>query len=88
MLDFEATYEAIHSGVVARQVSRDVVVVTGPDAKSYLQGQVTQDLDALQAGEAAETLLLSPQESSRSPGGSSSAAPKSCSSRSRAATAN
>ena len=61
MLEFEATYEAIASGVVGRVRSADVVKVAGPDARSYLQGQVTQDLDGLAAGQGAETLLLSPQ---------------------------
>jgi len=61
MLDFAATDEAIRSGVVARVLPRDVVAVTGPDARSYLQGQVTQDLDVLGVGEGVETLLLSPQ---------------------------
>jgi tRNA-modifying protein YgfZ len=61
MLDFETTYEAIRSGVVGRVLPADVVSVTGPDAKSYLQGQVTQDLEALGVGEGVETLLLSPQ---------------------------
>ncbi|HVB05860.1 MAG TPA: hypothetical protein VNF07_06405 [Acidimicrobiales bacterium] len=60
-LDPAATYAAIRSGVTARRSSRDVVSVTGPDARSYLQGQCSQDLDALVAGESAESLVLSPQ---------------------------
>jgi folate-binding protein YgfZ len=42
------------------RLDRDVLRVTGPDALSYLQGQLSQDLDALAAGEAAFTLLLEP----------------------------
>jgi folate-binding protein YgfZ len=39
---------------------RDVVVVEGPDALSYLQSQVSQDLSDLQVGESAWTLVLEP----------------------------
>jgi len=46
---------------VARVVPRDVLSVTGPDARSYLQGQCSQDLDGLTEGMATEALLLSPQ---------------------------
>lgn len=45
----------------ARVASRDVLSVTGPDARSYLQGQCSQDLDGLAEGTATEALLLSPQ---------------------------
>ena len=40
---------------------RDVVVVRGPDALSYLQGQLSQDLDALDVGDSAFSFLLQPQ---------------------------
>ena len=39
---------------------RDVVVVEGPDALSYLESQVSQDLSDLQIGESAWTLVLEP----------------------------
>jgi folate-binding protein YgfZ len=39
---------------------RDVVVVEGPDALSYLQSQVSQDLRELPVGESAWTLVLEP----------------------------
>jgi len=42
-------------------VDRDLVVVHGPDATSFLQSLVSQDLDALSVGEAAHSLLLQPQ---------------------------
>ena len=35
--------------------------MSGPDARAWLQGQVSQDLDALGVGQCAETLVLSPQ---------------------------
>ncbi len=40
---------------------RDVVEATGPDARSFLQSLVSQDLDSLAAGEGAASLLLQPQ---------------------------
>jgi folate-binding protein YgfZ len=49
------------AGPVARVVARDVLEVSGPDARSYLQGQCSQDIDALAPGDSAETLVLSPQ---------------------------
>ena len=39
---------------------RDVVQVSGPDAASYLQGQVSQDLRPLAVGHSAFTFLLQP----------------------------
>jgi tRNA-modifying protein YgfZ len=41
--------------------ARDVVVVTGPDALSYLQSLVSQELDGLADGQVVHSLLLSPQ---------------------------
>lgn len=42
-------------------LARDVVLVRGPDAESYLQGQLSQDVAALEVGESAFSLLLQPQ---------------------------
>ena len=39
---------------------RDTVVVEGPDALTYLQSQVSQDLLALQVGGSTWTLVLEP----------------------------
>ena len=39
---------------------RDVVAVVGPEARTYLQGQLSQDVEALGVGGAAETFLLQP----------------------------
>ena len=39
---------------------RDVVVVDGPDAASYLQSQVSQDLHGMSVGESRWTFLLQP----------------------------
>jgi folate-binding protein YgfZ len=59
-LDFEATEAALRSGVVGRVVERAVIRVQGADARSYLQGQLSQDVDRLAVGEGADALLLSP----------------------------
>ena len=39
---------------------RDMVYVAGPDACAYLQGQLSQDVNALAAAEAAYTFVLQP----------------------------
>ena len=54
-------YAALRQGAGARLLRRDGVQVEGPDARSYLQGQCSQDVEALAEGESAESLLLSPQ---------------------------
>jgi folate-binding protein YgfZ len=46
--------------VVAADV-RDVVMVEGPDAVGYLQGQLSQDVAALAVGASALSFLLEPQ---------------------------
>jgi len=46
--------------VVAAWFERDVVRVWGPDAVSFLQGQLSQDVAALAVGSAAWSLLLDP----------------------------
>lgn len=40
--------------------TRETVRVAGPDAGAYLQGQISQDVDALAAGEVAWSLVLQP----------------------------
>ena len=46
--------------MIAREVARDVVRVSGSEALTYLQGQLSQDLAGLAAGAAAQSLLLDP----------------------------
>jgi folate-binding protein YgfZ len=41
-------------------VQRDLVAVGGPDARAYLHGQVSQDVQSLAAGESRWTLVLAP----------------------------
>jgi folate-binding protein YgfZ len=44
-----------------RTRDHDVVALRGPDARSFLQSLVSQDLDPLAAGDGARSLLLQPQ---------------------------
>lgn len=43
------------------RILRDVVRVAGPDATSFLQGQLSQDLGTIASGAAAWSLILQPQ---------------------------
>jgi len=43
------------------RIDRDVVIVDGPDATSFLQSLLSQDLDPVAVGEAVHALLLQPQ---------------------------
>ncbi len=54
-------YAAMRHGVGAVTVARDVVLVSGPDAVEYLQGQCSQDVAILESGMSADALLLTPQ---------------------------
>ena len=49
------------TGIVAALMPRDAVLVTGTDAASYLQGQISQDVDAVEVGASAWSLVLAPQ---------------------------
>jgi folate-binding protein YgfZ len=42
-------------------LARDAVHVAGPDAPSYLQGQLSQDVEGLSPGQSMWTLVLQPQ---------------------------
>ncbi|MEZ5379095.1 MAG: hypothetical protein R2733_21530 [Acidimicrobiales bacterium] len=61
MLDLTATETALRSAAAACRSERDVVVVTGEEAASYLHGQVSQNVSGLAVGHSARTLVLSPQ---------------------------
>ena len=60
-LDLAAGYEALREGVAAVPLSRDVVRVQGPDAVTYLQGQLSQDVAALAVGGTTWSFVLQPQ---------------------------
>jgi folate-binding protein YgfZ len=52
--------EALRHGAGAFRSMRDFVAVRGPEAESYLQGQLSQDVVGLPVGAAADSLLLEP----------------------------
>ncbi|MGK2958431.1 MAG: CAF17-like 4Fe-4S cluster assembly/insertion protein YgfZ [Acidimicrobiales bacterium] len=49
------------TSIAVAEVQRDVLRISGPDAISYLQGQLSQDIAALAVGDSAFSLLLAPQ---------------------------
>jgi folate-binding protein YgfZ len=57
-LDVET--EALRHGAGAFRPGREVLAVRGPDAETYLQGQLSQDIAALAVGASTESLLLEP----------------------------
>jgi len=58
--DLLADYNALRHGVGAVDDVRDVVIVTGPQAGEYLQGQCSQELTGLEPDHAVDALLLEP----------------------------
>ena len=54
-------YDHLVADVAAVELPRDVLRVSGPDAISYLQGQLSQDVAALAEGTSAWSLVLQPQ---------------------------
>src|SRR3954466_401421 len=60
-MDVTADYLALRREVGAVEVPRDVVVASGSDTETFLQGQLSQDVTALAVGASAPSLLLSPQ---------------------------
>jgi tRNA-modifying protein YgfZ len=58
--DDRRSSSGIGVSAVAVVVDRGVVRVIGPDAASYLQGQISQDIDQLEAGSSAWSLVLQP----------------------------
>ena len=57
-LDVET--EALRHGAGAFRPGREVLAVRGPDAETYLQGQLSQDIAALAVGASTDSLLLEP----------------------------
>ena len=53
-------YRALREGTGAHRLAHDVVAVTGPDATSYLQGQLSQDVAPIEVGGSSPALLLWP----------------------------
>ena len=50
----------LRTTLAAAPLERDVVTVRGEDALAYLQGQLSQDVEALAVGDGAPALLLAP----------------------------
>ncbi|MEM9561245.1 MAG: hypothetical protein AAGA93_01420 [Actinomycetota bacterium] len=61
MLELTESVSRLQSGPVAIGTERDLLIVAGPDAASYLQGQLSQDVDGLAVGATSRSLLLQPQ---------------------------
>lgn len=57
----EAELAQIRGGVAMLPGTRTAVLVEGPDAATYLQGQLSQDVAGLASGESAWSLILAPQ---------------------------
>ena len=53
-------YRGLRRDWVARRLGRDVVLVAGPEAEAYLQGQLSQDVAGMAVGEGRDALLLEP----------------------------
>jgi anthranilate synthase component 1 len=60
VVDPNPTWEALRSGALAFDGQREALLVRGPDALSFLQGQVSHDVD-IPVGTARDALVLSPQ---------------------------
>lgn len=61
MSDLTTQYLALRRGVGGVRLPRDFVRVEGSDARSFLQGQLSQDVEAMADGASAWSLLLQPQ---------------------------
>lgn len=55
------THPLIVDGPIAVLVPRDIVTASGPEAETFLQGQVSQDVAALDTGASAWSFILQPQ---------------------------
>src|SRR5437763_306485 len=51
---------ALRRGQAVARLARDVIEVTGPDAESFLQGQLSQDIAGLDPGAMAYSFVLEP----------------------------
>jgi tRNA-modifying protein YgfZ len=58
--DLARQVTALRTGAGAFRAPRDALAVRGPEAPAYLQGQLSQDLEALAVGGSADSLLLEP----------------------------
>ena len=61
MGNLDDDYAALRRSAGAVWLDRDVLLVAGPDAERFLQGQLSQDVAALGTGESSLSFLLQPQ---------------------------
>lgn len=61
MLDSTAAYQAMRDDWACCRDQRQAVLAEGPESTGFLQGQLSQDIEALAPGETAWSLLLQPQ---------------------------
>jgi folate-binding protein YgfZ len=61
MADLTADYLALRREVGAVWLPRDVLRLHGPDTITYLQGQLSQDVEALAVGDSSLSFVLQPQ---------------------------
>jgi folate-binding protein YgfZ len=60
-VEFEDVYQTtLQSEAYAFNLKRDVIRVSGPDAESFLQGQMSQDIVQMNPGDSAWSFLLNP----------------------------
>lgn len=60
MLSTDDGYRALHTGTGLVALDRDVLSVTGPDAATFLQGQLSQDVQGMAAGAGGPSFVLEP----------------------------
>lgn len=58
---FDKSYFALKEDVGAIWIERDFIKVSGKDSSSYLQGQLTQNIDSVQIGKSVLSFILEPQ---------------------------
>jgi len=59
--DVTAEYRALRNQVATVEGTHDLVWVEGPDASSFLQGILSQDIEAMIPGDVGRSFLLNPQ---------------------------
>jgi folate-binding protein YgfZ len=59
--ELESEYRFLREGAGVVDLRAGVIAVSGPDAVEFLQGQVTNDVEALEPGDGCYALLLNPK---------------------------
>ena len=60
MQKIKKVFAAYENETCVLKLQRDVIWVVGPDAGKYLQGQLTQDVLAMEEGQSVWSFLLNP----------------------------